>query len=251
MIKISASIVIYNEKKEILKKAIDSFLSVELDKELIIVDNSPESDLKEFCESFNSVKYIFVGENIGFGAGHNLAFKNISQTSDIHVIVNPDTYFESSHMTQFFTWMHRADNVSLAIPNVCNPDGSRQNVVRNIPTPSTLFKRRVNPFGVFDHFIAKDEFTDVEFIDVTEIPFAVGCFMVFKIEVFKKLDGFDEQFFIYMEDIDIFIRAKQYGRTVINPSFKIYHEHRQGSSKKLKLLWWHIISALKFFWKYK
>ena len=55
---------------------------------------------------------------------------------------------------------------------------------------------------------------------------------------------------MYMEDLDIFIRAKKYGKTVINTNYKIYHEFRKGSSKSFKLLKYHIISAYKFFKKY-
>jgi len=76
-------------------------------------------------------------------------------------------------------------------------------------------------------------------------------FMVFKTDIFQRLGGFDKRFFMYMEDIDIFIRAKQYGKTVIDTHYKIYYEYRKGSSKNTKLLIWHIVSAIKFFWKYK
>ena len=51
--KITASIVIYNENKKTLKKVIDSFFSLNFEKELIIIDNSPKDDLKLFCESLD------------------------------------------------------------------------------------------------------------------------------------------------------------------------------------------------------
>jgi len=56
---------------------------------------------------------------------------------------------------------------------------------------------------------------------------------------------------MYMEDVDIFVRAKKYGKTVINPTYKIYHEYRKASSKNLKLFLWHLNSVIKFFWKYR
>ncbi|MEA1920261.1 MAG: galactosyltransferase-related protein, partial [Campylobacterota bacterium] len=85
---------------------------------------------------------------------------------------------------------------------------------------------------------------------IDDVPFCHGCFMMFKSDIYKKLHGFDKRFFIYMEDADIFIRAKHYGKTVLNPDFSITHEHRRGSAKNMKLLLWHIISAMKFFWKH-
>ena len=113
----------------------------------------------------------------------------------------------------------------------------------------TLLKRRLNIKGIFDNFIKKDEFDGVVFDSINEIPFAHGCFFAFQTDVFEKIKGFDERFFMYMEDIDIFIRAKEYGKTVVIPNYKIFHEYRKGSSKSIKLLKWHLESAFKFFTK--
>ncbi len=249
--KISASIVIYNEKEEVLKKAIESILALELDKELIIIDNSPLNRMKKFVGEYKEINYIHLKKNIGFGKAHNLAFSSLKNKSDIHLVVNPDIYFDPKNIKEFILWMNKQNDIVLATPKVLNEDGTTQNIVRNIPTFWTLFKRRINPFGVFDEFIAKDEYQDVELLDTQNIPFAHGCFLVFKREIFEKLGGFDERYFMYMEDVDIFIRAKKFGRTVINTNFIIYHKHRKASAKSLKLLLVHLVSALKFFLTYR
>jgi len=240
--KISASIVIYNENKETLQKVITSFMALNCPKELVIVDNSPVKTLEPFCQSFNSVKYIFNGKNLGFGVGHNLAFENLNEASDLHMIINPDTYFEAQEIEKFLAGFYASEDISLATPLVCNEDGSIQNTARELPTPLGLIKRKLK--------IERGEIK-VKINTLQEIPFAHGCFMVFKTDVFQKLGGFDKRFLMYMEDVDIFIRAKQYGKTVIDTRYKIYHEYRKGSSKNMKLLVWHIVSAIKFFWKYK
>ena len=240
--KISASIVIYKENKETLKKIMDSFLSIiYTKKELIIIDNSPTEELKTFCQSFENVKYIFSGKNLGFGAGHNLAFKKLKEKSDIHMIINPDVYFNSDEISSFLNWFYEQKEISLATTKVCYPDGENQNIVRNVPTIIDLIKRKLKIDSGELH---------IQDNSIKEVPFAHGCFFIFKTEVFEKLGGFDERFFMYMEDLDIFIRAKKYGRTVINTNYKIYHEFRKGSSKSFKLLKYHIISAYKFFKKY-
>lgn len=240
MQKLTASIVIYKEDKKILKKSIESFLSIPLKKELIVVDNSPSEELRVICESFQNIIYIKTKKNIGFGAGHNLAFQNFTLSSDIHLIINPDTYFTPSDIKEFLEWFFISKDISLATPKVRYPDGSVQNIARNIPTPLSLIKRRLNIDA--DELMLKDN-------SIEDTPFAHGCFMVFKTEVFKKLDGFDERFFMYMEDIDIFIRAKNFGRTVINTNYNIYHHYKKESSKSIKLLYIHMVSAVKFFLK--
>lgn len=240
--KISASIVIYKENKDTLQKVINSFLSLkDIKKEFIIVDNSPSDELKVFCENFEGVSYIFSGENLGFGRGHNLAFKNLKDKSDIHMIINPDVYFNSDEISSFLNWFYEQKEISLATTKVCYPDGENQNIVRNVPTIIDLIKRKLKIDSGELH---------IQDNSIKEVPFAHGCFFIFKTEIFEKLGGFDERFFMYMEDLDIFIRAKKYGKTVINTNYKIYHEFRKGSSKSFKLLKYHIISAYKFFKKY-
>ena len=242
MIKLTASIVIYNEKKETLKRVIENFLALDIQKEMIIVDNSQQNTLQSFCEQYQTVTYHHSGENLGFGKGHNLALQYLSTDSDIHMIINPDIYFDSHEITQFLHWFKNSEDIALAVPKVLYEDGTYQPIVRDIPTITTLIKRKLG--------ISSDEWPESKLTSVQEIPFAHGCFYTFKTETFKKLHGFDERFFLYMEDLDIFIRAKKYGKTVINPDFKIYHEHRKGSSKNFKLFLWHLSSAIKFFIKY-
>jgi len=239
-IKISASIVVYKEDPNILKKSITSFLSLNFIKTLVIIDNSPVDNLKSICESFDNIIYIHSDKNLGFGKAHNLAFEYVDKKSDIHLILNPDIYFDSKEIEDFINWFFYSDSV-LAIPQVLYPDGSLQYVARKLPTFSSLLKRQ---------FVKNSDTFKIE-NKVTEIPFANGCFFAFKSQVFSELNGFDERFFMYMEDVDIWIRAKKYGKTVINPNFKIYHYFRKGSKKNIKLFLYHINSIIKYFFKYQ
>jgi GT2 family glycosyltransferase len=250
MMTMTASIVVYNENEETLEGVLDGFSGLEVEKELIVVDNSPTERLRAVCESRPGVKYLFPGKNLGFGAGHNLAFSEKKLRSQLHMVINPDIRFDPKEMEGFLSWLSGQEDTVLAVPMILNPDGTRQHAVREIPTPLTLLKRRLNVLGVFDDFIAKDEWHDCPFEHVTDIPFAHGAFLVFKTEVFEKLGGFDERFFMYMEDVDIFLRARQYGKTVLQPHFSVMHEHRRASAKKLRLLWHHIVSAYRFYKKH-
>lgn len=250
MIKVSATIAIYNEDREILQKAIDSFLKIKFEKELIIVDNSKEPYLRDFCRSYKYTKYIFTDRNLGFARAHNLGFKNLTIKSTIHIVINPDVYFQN--IDNLIEWMQESEEIAISTPRIYSIDGTIQNTIREIPTPTTLFKRRLNTlFGFFDKFVKRDEYANFDFRDIQEIPSAHGCFLLFKRDIYEKLLGFDEKFFLYMEDIDIFIRAKKYGKTVINPHYIVYHKHRKGSHKSLKLLLYHIKSSIIFFWKWR
>jgi GT2 family glycosyltransferase len=241
-LKISASIVVYQEDPKTLRKVIEDYLSLQYTLELIIVDNSPSPKLQSLCQNYSHLTYLFTGTNLGFGKGHNLAFSTNATNSQIHLILNPDISFDKQEMEGFLEWFAQDTDTSLALPQILNPDLSIQNVVRNIPTPLSLLKRKLK--------IPNNE-PKIEKNSIIEIPFAHGCFMAFKTEVFEKLHGFDERFFMYMEDVDIFIRAKEYGKTVINTHYSLSHEHRQASAKSFSLFRAHLVSAIKFFWKYR
>ncbi len=250
MIRVSATIVIYHEKPATLSKLLQCIDMLNANKEIVVVDNSKTTQLQPLVESFKKCKYFFTGKNIGFGAAHNLGLKTLQKESDIHLIVNPDIVFDAKKIDEMLQWFYHS-NIALATPQVRNPDGSEQFTCREIPTLKSMLLRRLNIGGIFNNFVIQDELGRELSNSTHDIPFCHGCFMMFKTDVYKNLNGFDERFFMYMEDADIFIRAKEYGRTVINPQYSITHEHRRGSAKSLKLFWLHLVSAIKFFWKYR
>ncbi|NPA03855.1 MAG: glycosyltransferase family 2 protein [Epsilonproteobacteria bacterium] len=238
--RVSASLVLYKEEERLLSSTIESFLKIEFDKELIIIDNGENYSLVKPYLFFPSINYLSSSKNIGFGAGHNLAFNSLSKPSSIHLILNPDISFDKE-INSFLKWFLKEKEIVLALPKVLYSSDLPQPIVRKIPTLFSLLKRKLKiDEGVLD-------FPDKE---ILEIPSAHGCFFAFKPEVFKELKGFDERFFLYLEDIDIWMRAKKYGKTVINPNFHIYHHWRRASSKDFKAFLWHLQSWVKFFKKY-
>ena len=84
---ITASIVLFKENLETIKKTIDSFLKTPLEKKLYLIDNSPVNNLESHFKHFE-IEYIYVGNNIGFRKAHNLGLNKIN--SDFHLILNPD-----------------------------------------------------------------------------------------------------------------------------------------------------------------
>ena len=239
MIKVGVSIVVYQENEQTLQRV----LNLLNDFNVVVFDNSNEDRLRKVCNYYDNVLYYFNNKNIGFGAGHNRAFSLLQeQKNDIYLVLNPDIFFNIEVLKYFLQWFYQSKGTALALPNILNEDGSVQHVVREVPTITSLIKRKLG--------LKTDEIT-IQKNSICEIPWAHGCFMAFKMDVFKKLGGFDEQFFMYMEDVDIWLRAKQYGKTVINTNFEIYHEHRRGSSKNIRLFYCHLVSAVKFFLKYK
>jgi GT2 family glycosyltransferase len=77
-----------------------------------------------------------------------------------------------------------------------------------------------------------------------------GCFMFFRSSVLQAVGGFDERFFMYLEDFDLSRRARRVARNVYYPHVKVIHEHRRAHRSSLRLLQAFGVSAFKFFNKW-
>jgi GT2 family glycosyltransferase len=81
--------------------------------------------------------------------------------------------------------------------------------------------------------------------------FIHGCFMLFKTQEYIDLKGFDERYFLYMEDADMCKKIDRIGKKKFYfPEVKIIHQHQKGSSKNIKLFFYHLSSAIKYFLKW-
>ena len=90
---IIASIVVFKNDRDALKRTINSFLGTDLKCRLFVIDNSPENGLKDVC-AHSDVEYIFAGRNLGFGAAHNIALRKMLGKTKYSLVLNPDIYFE-------------------------------------------------------------------------------------------------------------------------------------------------------------
>ena len=243
---ITAAIVLFNEQLETLKLTVDSFLKTPLEKKLYLVDNSPVNVLGAHFEH-SEIAYIFVGKNIGFGAAHNLVIDAIKESSKFHLILNPDVCFNAAIFQNLFKELDKKSNVAMISPSVVYPNGDVQVICRKTPSLKALIGRRL---GIFKSYLASRQYQD---LSVPFYPdFMHGCFMLFKTADFVNIRGFDERFFLYMEDADICRKLKMSGKEILYyPKEQITHVHRRGSSKNIKLFYFHLVSAIRYFRKWR
>ena len=133
-IDISASIVIYNEDKSILKNTIDCFFNIsKFSSKLYLIDNTIDSDYQEFS-LYSNLEYITVRQNIGFGQGNNKVLTKIENESKYHLILNPDVGFEPDIFTSLIKMLEEDSDISMIAPKVLFPDRTFQNSCRRYPT---------------------------------------------------------------------------------------------------------------------
>ncbi len=210
--------------------------------ELMIVDNTGCEDLKRFCDS-EGLHYYHDGRRRGFGANHNLAFRELSPgKGDRFVVCNPDIRIEPKELEKIAKNSRSAD-IYTPLVYFDKSGGVLDNPDKDFP-------------GLFNFALSFATQKRLHYGTrwrTTEPGWISGAFMLFRAEVFEALGGFDEAFFMYCEDLDICYRAKESGyRISVDQAAYIEHNAQMLSRNLLsRNNLWHVRSAFRFALKHK
>jgi len=248
---ITGSIVLYHNSKDDLIKVINSFLGSDLNVKLFLIDNSSSDQLS--CLSKDPrVHYVYNNDNLGFGKAHNIAFEEAYKLNSFyHVLLYPDIFFDSEILEVLLDKSQKDQSIGLLSPKVIYPNGNTQYLCKLIPNPIDLIIRRFIPIkSIKNRLDNKYELRFFNYNEEAYIPVLSGCFMFIKTEVLKEIGGFDERYFMYLEDVDLTRRIGEISKVVFYPKVKVVHAYEKGSYKNRKLLLYHISSAVKYFNKW-
>ena len=249
---LTASLVIYNNDFVFLRKTIKSFLAINCNKKLFLIDNSKSAKLKgEFDHP--EIEYIFSGKNLGFGRGHNSIINRIPKKSSHHLILNPDVWFESSIIKKLIAIIDGDPNIAVIAPKILYANGDHQYSCRRYPTLFELFIRRFHLLKkMFKRTYERGIYADLDIKKSFNPDCLHGCFLLFKTKDFIRIKGFDERYFLYMEDIDICKKIDTIGKKKLYyPNEQIFHALNQESRRNLKAFIYHIKSIFQYFYKWK
>lgn len=177
---------------------------------------------------------------LGYGENHNRAFK--ATDSNFFVVLNPDIRIPSSfNFDDLLLSLHNQyDAVS---PLIFSPEMHVEDHFRDFPTLKNLILRYLSKFYKKDYqnFFYQNRQTTIE------VDWIAGMFMVFRSDVFSKVNGFDTKFFMYLEDADICRRISNLdGKVGVISSQHAIHDARRKSLKNLKHFSWHFKSMIIF-----
>lgn len=194
--------------------------------EIIVVDNNSKDETikkvrsSEFARR-EELRIIETGENLGFAKGINVGAAKAE--GEFLLFVNPDTFWIDGTIKELVNVFDRSDKIGIV-------GGKLINSV--VPEKSA---------GKFFGFWASlllalglDEAFGIRFSPNKTIKtdFVSGGFMMVKKKVFDTLGGFDENYFIYVEDMDICFRAKKLGfSTYFTPNASLMHDSHGSSSR--------------------
>ena len=137
------------------------------------------------------------------------------------------------------------------MPKIVYPNGSTQHLCKLLPTPKDLILRRFIPFEKNKKRLEnRYELRFFSYNTEAEIPVLSGCFMMIRTSILKDVNGFDQRFFMYLEDVDLCRRIGEVSRLIYYPEVKIVHNYEKGSYKNKRLLTYYVKSPIKYFNKW-
>ena len=235
---LSIIIVNYNVKDFLLQclRSIEPAMAG-INGEVIVVDNhSPDSSVSYLQPLFPNVQFISLDENVGFARANNLALARAR--GEFILFLNPDTMLEEHTLKGMIAYMRDHPETGMCGCRVLNPDGTLQLACRrSYPTPWASFCKvfglqklfpRSRLFAQYNQTYRRDD----ETYDVDAIS---GSFMFARSAALKQTGGFDTDFFMYGEDLDLCYRVTKAGwKIAYVPVTSVIHY--KGSSTKRSYL---------------
>ena len=249
----TASIVVYSDALADIYQLLKNLRSDQYILRWVIVDNGSSDEIRDAVQAMGGV-YVRAGKNLGFGRGHNLALRQLAGVdAPYHLVLNPDIAFAPDALSKLTSVMDSHPEVGLVMPKVLYPDGSHQYLCKLLPAPIDLVLRRFLPGpwkSLAQKRIASYELRTLDSDAPAYVPSLSGCFMFARRSVLDAAGGFDERFFLYMEDVDLCRRMLAVSRLLYWPGVTVEHVHQMGSYRNRKLMFLHIRSAIQYFNKW-
>lgn len=256
MFDLTVSIVVYKEYSDVKQviNLIEQYTDKSIRKKVYIIDNTDKESiniterekLEQLIDAYHDVEYISTGINIGFGKGHNYVLDKLD--SKYHAIVNPDILFVEDAFLKILRYMDD-NNIGMCIPRIEDNEGNLQAVYRRDLTISDMFIRMFlkNCFKKRQYYHTMQ---DMDYTKPFQVPFGQGSFLVIRTSLYKEIGGFDDRFFMYVEDADLCRRVNEKAELMYFPDAKVIHRWEKGSHKDKKLLMYHIRSTIEYFKKW-
>ena len=168
--------------------------SIDSDIKVIIIENSNNQKFKAYIEDkFPNIECILAGSNLGYGRANNIGLKKVK--TKFSLILNPDTILKKDVPKYFFKFIKKNANFAILGP------AQDKNQIAS-------------------------EVSNLNFIETSSVK---GFAMFLNMEKFLKIGFFDENFFLYLEEIDLCKRVKNINEKIyLDPNIKIFHNGAQS-----------------------
>lgn len=234
MADVSAIIVSFNTK-DLVRDCINNLLETKEFSEIVLVDNGSQDGTAEMAEKEFGDKILLVKtQNNGLAAGYNLGF---SKTNSKYVLfLGSDVYPKKKDVCEIYNYMNQNPKVGISTAKLVTRDGNIDwDAHRGFPTPWAALTYFAGLPKVFpksklfnQYFLGHKSFSDDH-----EIDLCISHFMMVRSEAHKKVGKWDEEFFLFGEDVDFCYRMKQEGYKIMYlPHIEVLHYKGAGMGRK-------------------
>lgn len=227
---VSIIIVNYNGRK-LIHQCIQSVISntKNIDYEIIIVDNASSDDSKKYVTlNFPEVRWIQSHQNLGFGKANNLGVKHA--IGKYIFFLNPDTIIKNDAIAFFIDFLSNQNDEKIGIIGGYLLDNDNKlnsyagDIITCIDPIKDLFK------GIFKNIFSKTTNPNI----IESVGYVCGADLFMTKSLFNEIGGFDENFFMYCEEVDLQKRILETGRkNLIIPGPGIIHLEGGGEYKAI------------------
>lgn len=244
MMKLSIVVLSFNTKNLTVKclKSITSQYKNYLGKEveLILVDNASQDQTIAAVENLKipSLKIVQNKENLGFSKGNNEGIKDA--TGKYLLFLNTDTEVRDQGFLKMIKFLSENEKIGILGGKLKNKDGSDQPSCGSFYTLGNLILMLL---GAERFGLLRESPKNVKRVD-----WVSGACMMVRKDLFKKLSGFDENFFMYIEDMELCFRARKLGRhTYFYPDLNLIHKELGSGNRGFAIS--QIYKGILYFYK--
>lgn len=260
MPKISAAIVVYNGAEEAIRAASSVLRYTAAPLTLYLIDNaSPDGSGEALRRAAadgtlrpaagQRVEVLCEKRNLGFGAGHNRVLPLLD--SEFHFILNPDILLtQAGTLEGMAAWAAAHPGVVMARPALFFPDGRPQQLPLQKCGVFALLYRQLPQLRALKRFHDRYVMEGQDLSAPTPIEFCTGSFTMIRTDVFRRIGGFDEKYFMYVEDADLTQKARREGTVMLLPQFSAVHAWHRAPHSSAASFMRQSKSMLRYFAKW-
>jgi N-acetylglucosaminyl-diphospho-decaprenol L-rhamnosyltransferase len=207
---------------------------------ILVVDNGSTDDSGETVRKHPNVEWLQTGVNLGFGKAAN---RGVAATNAPYVLlINPDTEIDPKAIAEMAAMLNENEGVGVVGPQVLNTDGSRYPSARSFPNlidaAGHAFIGLINPNNPWSR----------RYLNPGTIDWVSGTAMLLRRTAFDAVGGFDEDYFMYVEDVDLCWRLRKLHWRVAVAEKALVTHHIGGSSEQrpTRMIVAHHRSLLRF-----
>ena len=202
----------------------------------------------------NASHFLRISANLGYGRAVNKMVSYVGTLPKFIGILNTDLSWAVGTFESIIDWTLANDDVALVVPRIINSAGSTEKLCKQNPTILGMLSRRFIPNVLKPHCLKSyDDWYSMTYKDYNEIiesTYLSGCCMIARTASFLQVHGFDERYFLYLEDADLTRTLSSVGRCIYFPHVSVVHKWGRGNYKSLRLLIINLWSSCLYFSKW-